>query len=288
LSHRASHPPPLPGPAILGVASFFFATMATLIGALKGEVSAAQLVAVRFGFGALAMLGLFAARKQVPRLERWPMLVLRAFLGSGAVYLYVYAIGQIGPGPATMLNFISPCYAALFAPLFLKERSSRWVLIGLVLATVGAGLVALGAGSGGRPLTALGLGAGLLSGVMSGAATTSVRALRQSTDAFTVYFAFCVFGLLFSAPAAAFDWTVLDAGQWALVLGMSAVSLVAQLLYTYAMAYTETVTAGVANQLAPVFSFGMAVLFLGDRPHGLTLGGAALCIGGVLLGLRAG
>lgn len=276
----------LPGPVILGVASFFFAAMATLIGALHGAVGAAQLVSVRFAIGAVAMLALFSARRETPKLERWPLLLLRAFFGSCAVFLYVYAIGQIGAGPATMLNFISPCYSALFAPLFLKEKSSRWMLLGLLVATLGAALVALGAGDAGRPLTLLGVGAGVLSGMMSGAATTSLRGLRRSTDAFTVYFAFCVFGLLFSAPVAAFAWTDLDGRMWAIVLAMSAVSLVGQLLYTYALGFTETVTAGVANQLAPVFSFGMGIVFLGDQPRALTLGGAALCIAGVLLGLR--
>jgi len=277
--------PPLPGPALLGIASFFFAVMATLIGALHGAVPASQLVAVRFAFGALAMAVLFAARREKPQLERWPLLIVRALLGSGAVYLYVYAIGQIGPGPATMLNFLSPVYAAVFAPLFLKERSSPRLLVGLVIATAGAVLVALGEGVGGQALTVLGLGAGLLSGIMSGAATTTVRGLRASTGAFTVYFAFCAFGLLFSAPLAALEWKVLDARAWLIVLAMSGVSLVAQLIYTYAMGYTETVTAGVANQLAPVFSFVLAVVFLSDRPGVMTVTGASLCIAGVLLSL---
>ncbi len=277
--------PPLSGPALLGIASFFFALMATLIAALHGSVPASQLVAVRFAFGAAVMALFFAARRQKPQLERWPLLVARAFLGSGAVYLYVYAIGQIGPGPATLLNFLSPVYAAVLAPMFLKERSSPRLLVGLGVATVGAVLVALGAGTSGRPLTALGLGAGVMSGVMSGAATTTVRGLRQSTSALTVYFAFCTFGLLFAAPLAALEWTVVDTRGWVLVLAMSAVSLVGQLIYTYAMGYTETVRAGVANQMAPVFSFVMAVLFLDDRPAVLTVTGASLCIAGVLLSL---
>lgn len=279
-------PPPLPGPAMLGIASFFFAAMATLIGALHGGVSAGQLVTIRFAFGSVAMVGFYLYRRERPKLERWPLLVLRALLGCAAVYLYVYAIGELGPGPATMLNFISPCYAALFAPLFLKERSSVFVLLGLLVATCGAGMVALGAGNDGRHVTALGIAAGIASGVMSGAATTSVRGLRRHTDAFTVYFAFCTFGFLFSLPLAVPTWTSLAPSAWVIVLAMAAVSLIGQLLYTYAMGYTETVTAGVANQLAPVFSFGMAVLFLGDQPHGLTLLGAVLCIAGVLVGLK--
>lgn len=285
MSQADADPPPLPGPALLGIASFFFAVMATLIGALHNTVPASQLVAVRFAVGAFAMAAFFALRRERPQLERWPLLVVRALLGSGAVYFYVYAIGQIGPGPATMLNFLSPVYAAVFAPLFLKERSSSRLVLGLFFATGGAALVALGAGTGGRPLTLLGVGAGLLSGVMSGAATTSVRGLRKSTGAFTVYFAFCAFGLLFSSPLAALEWTALDGRAWVIVLAMSLVSLVAQLIYTYAMGYTKTVTAGVANQLAPVFSFALGVLFLSDRPAPLTLAGAGLCIAGVLLSL---
>jgi drug/metabolite transporter (DMT)-like permease len=172
------------------------------------------------------------------------------------------------------------------APLFLKERSSRWLVLGLLVATVGAGCVAVGAGTGGRGLNVLGLAAGVASGVLSGAAITSVRSLRQSTDAFTVYFAFCALGLVFSLAPAMASWSTLSPQAWWLVLAMSVVSLIGQLLYTYAMGFTETVPAGVVNQLAPVFSFAMAVLFLGDRPQMLTLTGAVLCIAGVLLGLR--
>src|SRR5204863_3823449 len=98
----------------------------------------------------------------------------------------------------------------------------------------------------------------------------------SGTDAFTVYFAFCAFGMLLAAPFAALQWVDLGARAWLLIIAMSAVSLVGQLLYTYAMGFTKTVRAGVANQLAPVFSFAMAVLFLGDRPQAMTLGGAAL------------
>ncbi|MBL8957275.1 MAG: DMT family transporter [Myxococcaceae bacterium] len=277
--------PPLPGPALLGISSFFFALMATCIGALHGAVPVSQVVALRFAVGAMAMALYFAARRKPPELERWPLLVARALLGSGGVYFYFVAIGQIGPGPATMLNFLSPVFAAFFAPYFLNERSSPRLLVGLAVATGGAVLVALGSGTGGKSLTLAGVGSGVLSGILSGAATTTVRGLRQSTSAFTVYFAFCGFGLLFAAPLAATEWVVLDTRAWLLVVAMSVVSLVGQLVYTYAMGFTETVKAGVANQLTPVFSFVFAVLFLGDRPATLTLVGTGLCIAGVLMSL---
>jgi drug/metabolite transporter (DMT)-like permease len=170
----------------------------------------------------------------------------------------------------------------------LKEKSGRWVTLGLLVATVGAALVALGAGTAGKELNTLGITTGVLSGIMSGAATTSLRGVRQSTDAFTVFFAFCAFGLAFTAPLAAFRWVPLDGHVWLLVLAVALVSLIGQLLYTYALGYTKTVTAGVTNQLAPVFSFGMAVVFLGDHPKAVTLAGAALCVTGVLLGLERG
>jgi drug/metabolite transporter (DMT)-like permease len=279
--------PPLPGPALLAIASFFFAVMATLIGALHGQVSPGQLLVLRFATGAGAMALFFSARRQGPQLGRWPLLLVRAVLSSCAVYFYFFAIGEIGPGPATMLNFISPCYAAVFAPLFLHEKSSRWVLLGLVVATAGAALVALGAGNGGRPVSGLGLAAGVLSGIATAAAATSLRGLRRDTDPFSVYFAFCGVGLVLAMPVALPGWKPLDGDTWLIVVAICAVSLVGQLLYTWALGHTTTVTAGIANQLAPVFSFVMAVLFLGETPHLLTVGGAALCIAGVLLGLKS-
>ena len=109
--------PSVSGPAQLSVSSLLFAVMATAAGSLRGRVPPAEMVSARFGLGVVALGLFFLLRRKGPDLRRWPQLMLRGVLGSAAVYLYFFSIDRIGPGPATMLNFISPCYAAVFAPL---------------------------------------------------------------------------------------------------------------------------------------------------------------------------
>lgn len=274
-------------PALLLASSVMFAVMATATAGLRGRVPAVELVASRSLFGLIALTVYFIARRRGPDLTRAPQLLMRGTFGTAAVFCYFYAIEHIGAGPATMLNFISPCYAAIFAPFFLKERSSPKVLVGLAIATVGACLVAYGSSHGAGSDGKLGWGAiaGLAAGVLGGASTTTNRALRSTTDAATIFFAFCSIGFLCTAPFSATIYVPIGPADWLLVFLVGMASVGGQLFYSQALGYTEAVLAGVMNQLVPVFTFVLAVVFLGERPTWLTITGAALCLLGVLSGL---
>ena len=271
--------------------SVMFALMATSTAGLSGRVPAVELVAIRCVFGLVVLTLYFVARRRGPDLSNVPQLAMRGLFGTLAVFSYFYAIEQLGAGPATVLNFISPCYAAIFAPYFLNERSSKTVLWGLAVSTVGASLVAWGSSTQGAAGPSFGLGvvAGLMSGLAGGASTTTNRALRSgATDAATIFFAFCFVGAVITVPFAAHRYVAITGNDWWLVLVMAATSVGGQLLYSHALGFTQAVLAGVVNQLVPVFTFGLAVAFLSQVPRGLTLLGAGLCIAGVLVGVWPG
>jgi drug/metabolite transporter (DMT)-like permease len=270
---------------IIVFASLLFAVMALLTRLLSGKIPSAEIVAVRFLVGLFGVAGVFVARRTRPDLRRWRLLLFRGLLGGVAVLLYFFAIQTIGVGPATMLNYLSPVYAAVIAGVVLKERPGIWLYAGVVLATIGAGFVTASTGSLEHPLTpSLGALAGLCSGVCGGAAMTGVHALRKDTDASTVFFAFCFFGLLLSLPLAAGTWVPLD-GLWGPVLGIGVVSFAAQMLYTYGMGFTSASRGSATTQLTPVVTWLLSVVLLDEWPRALALTGAVLCLGGVLIGL---
>ena len=283
-----SEAPRLPGTALIAASSVLFAAMAVLARTLAGAMSAGQLVVIRFAFGLVAVGALFAVRRKGPRMPRLGLLALRGLLGGSAVYFYFLAIETVGVGPATLLNYTAPAYAAVFAVLFLRERVSAHLIGALVLATAGAMVVAAST-LGEHPFTlAGGAWAGLLSALLAGAAMVSVRGLRHDTDAPTVFLSFCVFGGLVGLPFAAARWVPLT---WALLwpaLGVGLLSFVAQLLYTHAFAYVTASVGSAVTQLTPVVSWALAVLLLDEPARPLTLLGAVVCLAGVLWGALAG
>lgn len=278
----------VPGVAAIAGSSCLFAVMAVLVRAMAGSVSAAQLVVVRYvvGLGVLAVL--FGLQRRRPVVPRPIQLAMRGLFGGLAVYLYFFAIERLEVGPATVLNFSGPCYAAIFAVIFLKERLNVHLVGGLVLATGGALLVAWSTGSGGKPLAAAGVAAGLLSAVFSGAASTTIRSLRRDTDAATVLLSFCVVGLLVAGFPAAASWKPVTPRLLGMGLAIGLVSTAAQLLYTHAFGFVSVAVGSATTQLTPAIAWVLGVLFLGESVSMFSVLGSALCVSGVLWSVGLG
>lgn len=279
------------GSWVIVLSSVFFATMAVLARHLSKQVPSAELSFVRFAVGAVAMMGWFLVRRRGPDLRRPGLLFLRGLFGSAAVLTYFVAIERIGSGPATVLNYCSPIYAAIFASLFLAERPTNSMRLGLAAATIGAILVATATGEFAVP-THPGLGglSGLASGILGGAAITVIRSLRSDTDAPTVFFAFSSVGLLVTVPLMASHWVPLEGSTLGLCLLMGLLSVGGQLLFTYGMGFTSAASGSAITQLVPVLAWILGVTVLSEPIVPLSAAGALLCIGGVVFGavVRAG
>ncbi len=258
--------------------------MAILAKSVSATLPSSQIVAVRFFVGILGAGVLFGAARHGPDLRRWRLLLARGFFGGLAVTCYFFAIAQLGAGPATLLNYLAPVYASVFAAVLFKERPGLVLYLGLALATVGGVLVTAGTG-----FTAVGptLGAlaGVAAGVLGGASMTGVHALRKDTDATTVFFAFCVVGFAVSAPIAAAQWAPLTPALTGRLLLIGVLSLAAQMLFSYGMGFTTATRGSATTQLIPVVTWAASALMLGEWPRAVSLAGALMCLAGVLIGL---
>lgn len=281
--------PPLPerlrGTPLLVVSSLMFAVMALCARMVAGRLSVGQVVCARFAIGLVFLAFYFPLTGTRPRMGRPGLWVLRGVFGGGSVYFYFVAIDRLAVGPATLLNACWPICAAILGIFILGERVNGHLATGLVATTLGAALVIWSTVQGGLGLT-LGVGAwaGALSAVLSGAAVITLRALRGDTDSASIFLSFCLFGLLVGLPFALEDWRPLSADMVLPLLGVGLSSVVAQMIFTYALGYVTAAAGGITTQLTPAFSWLLGALLLGEPLQPLAMVGSLVCMGGVLWG----
>jgi len=250
-----------------------------------GGFSAAQMSTVRFAVGIALTLGLFRLRPGTFRPVRHRLLVTRGALGGVAVLLYFVALARIPAGEATLLNNTFPVIATILSFYTLGERPTVHLAVALAVVTAGVFLV-VGPGSG-----SLGLGVGELAGIASAflgaGAVTSIRALRATDNAPTIFFAFCVGGLAVSLPFSLGAWPG-GALAWGLAVAVGVLSFFAQILMTHAYGALTVAEAALWQQLTPVASYLWALGILDERLSALAVLGVLLGAAGVAYGTVLG
>jgi drug/metabolite transporter (DMT)-like permease len=290
-------PLPLPVPtrgrarALLFGAGVLFglAAMLARLASGGGLMSGGRVSLVRFTVGVVAVLAVFVARPGTFRPVRYSLLISRGLFGGLAALLYFISLSLIPAGEATLLNNTFPIWAVLISFLMLGERPTVHLGVALVIASAGVFLV-LG---GGKLSFTLGRGEllGIVSAILGGFAVTSIRALRATDNAPTIFFAMAVGGVLVSlplgfGPLASGAWPT-DLLPWVAAGACGLVAFLAQLLMTEAYGTLSVPEAAVWQQLTPIASFGWA-LTLGERLGGVTLLGVLLGISGVVYGAVLG
>lgn len=102
---------------------------------------------LRLLLGALILLAMTMARGQWAEfrsLDRrsWAVLIIAGLLGAGLAGLFfILAIQRIGAGRTAVVTSIAPILALPFSIVWLRERPTRWTLVGTLLTVVGIALV---------------------------------------------------------------------------------------------------------------------------------------------------
>jgi drug/metabolite transporter (DMT)-like permease len=268
---------------------FGLSAMLARLATASGQLSGGRATLIRFVVGVVAVLAVFVARPGTFRPVRYSLLASRGLFGGVAALLYFMSLSLIPAGEATMLNNTFPIWAVILSFFLLGERPTVHLAVALAVASAGVFLVM----GGGRHDFTLGRGEvlGILSAVVGGAAVTSIRALRATDNAPTIFFAMAVGGLLVSCP---FAVGPLAPGPWpdqplpwVAAGACGVVAFLAQLLMTEAYGTLSVPEAALWQQLTPIASFGWA-LTLGEQLTGVTLLGVLLGIAGVVYGAVLG
>jgi drug/metabolite transporter (DMT)-like permease len=272
--------------ALLFGAGVLFGLSATLVKLATRDqgMTGAQVTLVRFAVGIAAVVALFVARPGTFRPVRHGLLASRGLFGGISALLYFVSVSLIPAGEATLLNNTFPIWAVLLSFFLLGERPTLHLGLALAVASAGVFLV-LGGGA-----LSFSPGAGELLGIASavsgGAAVTSIRALRATDNAPTIFFAMALGGVAVSLPFALDPWPG-GALPWLAAAGCGLVAFLAQLLMTEAYGALSVAEAALWQQLTPIASFAWA-LTIGETFGATTALGVLLGIGGVVYGALLG
>lgn len=267
---------------MLAIAAVLFAVMAAVAKRAAARIPGPEVAFIRFIVGLIATAA--AATRVRLRANNWRGLFLRGAFGGAAVLCYFLCIEHLPVGVATLLNYTAPVFTALWAAIFLRERLGLNALGALALTICGVALVITGS----APPGSLGVGTwqlvGMTAAVLSGAAIATIREVRKTDGSWEIFVSFCLVGALFTAPPALRRWVTPTSGEWALMIGVGSLSVIAQLLMTWALRYVRATMAGIIGQLTPVSALALGWICYGDRIAPLALGGAAITLVGVSWG----
>ena len=161
---------------VMAASSVLFSAMSLLI-PLTRSVNTSLVASARFVTGIVVILGLaLAGFTRMKPVNRW-WLIVRGLIGATSVYFFFRGITILGLGKGTVLNYTYPVFAALLAPLMLKEKLSWDVVAAVLVSFVGIALVV-------NPGRLNGIGVeellALLGGILSGVAVVAIKKLRET------------------------------------------------------------------------------------------------------------
>jgi len=219
-----------------------------------------------------------------------PLLALRGVLGAFAVVFYFHAIDNTALGRAVFFQFTYPAWGALFSYLFLKESLGWKRLPALAGTFVGAYLIL--ASGGGLSLREIRPGdiSGILCGLFSGAAVTTVRACHKYDSTYMIFLNFAFFGTLAGAVITFGREGYIPPShwEWALLAAIGVTGTAAQILFTAGYRHLDVPAAGaIATFQAPLSALVGWRLFEEPLATRFALGGALVLAGGIYLAVSS-
>ncbi|HEY9594076.1 MAG TPA: DMT family transporter [Spirochaetia bacterium] len=258
----------------MAASSALFSAMSLVIPFTRG-VSTPIIVSARFVTGILLILVMAAAGLTSLRAVTKLWLVVRGVIGAASVYFFFRGIMTLGLGKGTILNYTYPVFAALFAPLLLKEKLSWDVLVAAIVAFGGIWLVV-------SPGSIASVGVedllGLLGGVLSGIAVVAIKKLRETETPYIIYLAQCVFGLLVVGWPTATSSFSFGGVEWLLLAVLGVVATAAQLTMTWAYKHVPATEGSLLAFLTPVINVVLGVIVFGEEMRVTTIVGSAIVL----------
>ncbi|HEY2879367.1 DMT family transporter [Nocardioides sp.] len=257
---------------------------------LGQDFSAGALSLGRLVVGSLA-LGAVAVSRGLPKPSGrdWLGLVAIGVLWFG---VYNLALNQgehhVDAGTSAMLIQISPVLIAVLATLFLGERFTRWLGLGLVLAF--AGVVLIGVSQPGGHNDIVGVLLCLLAALVYSIALVVQKPLVARLSAIHVTWLACTVGAVVCLPfAGQLVDNTRDASAsdiwWVVYLGLFPTAI-AFTTYAFALRHMTASSLGITTYLVPPLTIVMGWLFLGETPPGVAYVGGALALVGVAVSRR--
>jgi drug/metabolite transporter (DMT)-like permease len=196
---------------------------------------------------------------------------------------------RVDAGTAAMLIQVSPVLIALMAAMFLRERFTPQLAVGLALAFGGVALIAFSNSPGGNS-DVIGVLLCLLSAAVYSVSLILQKPLVGRLPAVQVVWLACSVGAIACLPfTGTLVGEVADAPAsslwWLLYLGVFPTAI-AFTTYAFALRHMSASNLGVTTYLVPPITIVMGLVFLSEVPPTMAYAGGLLALVGVAVARR--
>jgi drug/metabolite transporter (DMT)-like permease len=275
-----------------GVTVVAWASAFVAIRALGPAFDPGPLALGRLLVGSLALGAVLAQRRiwVAPTSREWALLTV---CGVGWFAVYNLALNaaeqRLDAGTTSMLVNVGPILIALLAGVVLGEGFPRWLLVGALVAFLGAALIGW-ATSESAGVDPLGVMLSLLAALTYAIGVLAQKPAVRRLPALQVTFVACAIGTVTCLPFAPDLTGQLDTASPTAVAGLVYLGLVPTALafatWACALSRVDAGRLGVTTYLVPPLTIAASWPLLGEVPVPLALLGGALCLVGVAVSRR--
>ena len=278
------------GIALMVQAAFLFAVMSLLVKLASARLPTMQIVFARGAITFVLAALMLWQRRISPLGGRIPLLLLRGTIGSCAMVCFYAAVVHLPLAEATVIHQTAPLFTALLAAVWLHERLTAGVVVGLLGAFAGVVMIAqpnwLFGGSDAAAIPWQFTFVALLGAILSAVAYVTVRHLGRTENPLVVVFWFPLVTMPLTAPFALPVWVPPDGREWLLLLGIGVTTQIAQLQLTRALARETAGRATAVGYLQVAFAALFGALVFAAWPSGWSWAGMATIVASLVLATR--
>jgi drug/metabolite transporter (DMT)-like permease len=276
----------------VAVTLVFWASAFVAIRHLGEDFSPGALSLGRTLVGALCLGVVALASQGLPRPtgQQWVSLVTIGVLWFG-VYNVALNAGErrVDAGTAAMLIQVSPVLVAVLAAIFLNEKFTVYIGLGLALAFSGVGLISMSS-SESSDHDVIGVLLCLVSAVVYSISLILQKPLVAKLPAIHVTWLACTIGAIACLP---FIGQLVDQTReaptssvlWVVYLGVFPTAI-AFTTYAYALQHMSASSLAITTYLVPPITIVMGVVFLDEAPPAMAYVGGAFALVGVAVARR--
>ena len=285
----ATSRPALPWLAALAV-MLLWASSFIVIRFSGAHLSPGAMTLLRMSTAVVVMAPLvLRGRVRLPRTPR----MWAAVLAWGATWFCIYSIALnaaelfLDPATAAMLVNLAPLIVAVASGLLLGEGISPRLLLGVVIALAGIGLITIATSTG--HVEGPGLVLGLLAALLYAGSVLGQKPLLAHIDSTSMTVVGMTAGMVACLPFAAQLVTELGTAPASAIAAVVYMGLLptaaAFLLWGYALTHTPAVVLTSSSLIVPAITVVLAWTILGEVPPPLAALGGVLCLAGAAVAI---
>jgi drug/metabolite transporter (DMT)-like permease len=219
-----------------------------------------------------------------------------SIVAIGVLWFGVYNVSlnegehHVDAGTASMLLQVSPIIIAVLATVFLSERFTTYLAVGLALAFGGVALIGTADSGSGGSRDVLGVVLCLVSAAVYSVSVILQKPLVGRLPALHVTWLACTIGAVACLPFAGQLVDDVRAAPtssilWVVYLGVFPTAI-AFTTYAYALRHMSASSLGVTTYLVPPITIVMGLVFLSEAPPTIAYAGGVLALLGVAVARR--